>query len=197
MFDWFGIHVTLAAFRWVDDELSALPSEASFAKWWDSRRTDFKSRLPEKVTHGSFPASLPDHLKSDLSRFILLEEMLYQLTHGSAGGQKAWTGDTLLGTLPPLDGGWGDHQLWASDVLRWFRGWQREMESDLAGMLTDVQLLTGAPDLEVAHGVRLRIDPEYLTQLRAADGASAQPVHVERKEENEWSSLEDEWSSLE
>jgi hypothetical protein len=128
---------------------------------------------------------LPDHLKPDLSRFVLLEEMLYELTHGPADGVEAWTGDILLGTLPPLDGGWGDHPLWACDVLRWFRGWKYEMESDLGGMIAGVQLLTGATDLEVAPGVRMRIDPEYLAQLRARDGTSAEPVYLEQKEEGE------------
>jgi CheY-like chemotaxis protein len=176
MFEWFGLEHTLAAFRWVDDELSALPPEAPFAKWWSARREEVESRLPADRSHGVIPSSLPDRFKADFSRFVLLEELLYELTNGPADGVEAWTGDTLLGTLPPLDGGWGDHQLWAGDVLRWFRRWRDEMESDVGAMVADVQLLTAAPDVEVAPGVRMRIDPEYLTGLGEGDVEKRPPV---------------------
>jgi hypothetical protein len=165
MFEMFGREATEAAFRWVDDELSALPPEAQFAAWWIVQRDELESRLPANRTPGVIPIPVPDRFKADLSRFVLLEEMLYELTHGPADGVEAWTGDTLLGTLPPIDGGWGppgNTQILAGDVLRWFRGWQDEMDNELAEMIADVQLL---PNLEVASGVRLRINPEGLAEL--------------------------------
>jgi hypothetical protein len=76
MFSIFGLDHTLAAFRWVDDELSALHPEAPFAPWWSSRRDELKSQLPANMTQGVIPRSLPDHFNADLSRFVLLEEML-------------------------------------------------------------------------------------------------------------------------
>jgi hypothetical protein len=36
---------------------------------------------------------------------------------------------------------------------------------DLAGMIADVQRLTGVPDVELAPGVRMRINPGYLAEL--------------------------------
>jgi hypothetical protein len=75
MVEIFGVE-TLATFRWVDDELSALPPKAPFVPWWSSRRAELASRLPEEMTHGVAPRSIPDHLKADLSRFVLLGELL-------------------------------------------------------------------------------------------------------------------------
>ena len=164
MFEMFGPERTIAAFRWIDEALSLLPPGADYSSWYVAQRQQLEARLPESVTQGTFPRWLPDDLKPDLSRFVLLEEVFYQLKHGPVGGTEMWSGDTLLGVLPPLEGGWGrtsDGQIRADDVRRWIRSWKEQMDSALGEMIASIQSLTGEADVEVAPGVRMRINPEY------------------------------------
>jgi hypothetical protein len=170
MFEMFGPEITLAAFQWVDDELDALPDDAPFAAWWAAARVDLVSQLPDEVTHGRIPRSVPENVKGELSRFVLLEELFYELTNGPPGGQEAVSGDQVLGILPPLEGGWHGDAIRARDVLRWSREWKRTMDSELGGMIAGVQRLTGATDVEVTPGVRMRINPEHLAEREAGAG---------------------------
>ena len=172
LFEMFGPEQTSATFAWVDDELTSLPPGAAYWPWYQSQRNALASRLPEGVTGGHFRRSLPDEFKPDMSRFVLNEEILWQLTHGPEGGTQMWSGDTPCGNLPPIEGGWGttgEGQIRADDVLRWFRTWKEQMDADITGTIADVQLLTGLPDVEVAPGVRMRINPDRLEELRAAN----------------------------
>lgn len=130
----FGGELTEAAFRWIDAELSALPPRSPFAAWWSVQRSELIAGLPANLTRGSIPKTLSvsDDLKYDLCRFILLEELFYELSHGPADGIPLTSGDKVLGTLPPLDGGWGTDGVWASAVLRWVRGWVVNPNQDSA-----------------------------------------------------------------
>jgi hypothetical protein len=40
------------------------------------------------------------------------------------------------------------------------------MDTELGEMIADVQILPGAPDLEVAPGVQLGINPDHLAKPR-------------------------------
>lgn len=132
------------------------------------RRLKLSSRLPSNMTEGKIPRALPDHFKADLSRYVLLQEAFHELTNGPPGGTEITAGGSD-GTLPHLEGGWGMTPEGgygrADDVLRWLRGWQNEMLSDLGGMIAGVQTATGADDVEIAPGVRMRIKPEALSRL--------------------------------
>jgi hypothetical protein len=125
LYEAFGRERTLASFQWIDDELSSLPLDGVFAPWWSEQRASLVSRLPENVTQGNVPrnANLPDDVRDDLCKFVLMEELFWELSNGPEGGTQLVTGDKVLGTLPPLEGGWGSGAVWARDVLRWFRGW--------------------------------------------------------------------------
>jgi hypothetical protein len=179
MFEMFTPERTTAAFQWVDGELSGLLPEASFIPWWSLQLPALESRLPPDATQGVIPRNLPDKFKTDMTRYVLLHEMFYELTNGPAGGTGVRAGD-LDGTLPALEGGWGMTPEGGlgrvDDVLRWFRGWWNGMLSDLGGMIADVQDVTGSEDVEVAPGVRMRIDPEYLRSRASSEAAPASKV---------------------
>jgi hypothetical protein len=173
MFEAFSPESTMAAFWWVDHELSLLPPDSRFTDWWVAQDQHLRETLPGDVTGGRIPKPVPDDLKADLSTFVLLEEVFYELTHGPAGGMEITVGETD-GILPSLEGGWGlaaeGGVARADDVLRWSRGWREQMLSSLGGVIADVQIATGAEDVEVAPGVRMRISPEHLAQLKASAG---------------------------
>src|SRR5262245_30010605 len=106
MFEAFSPEHTMAAFGWVDAELSALSVDASFAPWWAQQVETLSSRLPSSMTGGRTPKPVPDEYKSDLSKFVLVQELFFEVTHGPPGGIEISIGNSD-GVLPPLEGGWG------------------------------------------------------------------------------------------
>ena len=177
----FGVKETLAAADWLDAEARADPEEL-IGVWFVRHCEDLRARLPERFREGSIPPDIPDAIKPALSRFVLLNELFYEI-----GQDPAY----VQGGNPPM-----------RTVTEWWRSWWGQSLHQLDAMIADMAGETDGPTTDVRRlplNVRqekweltdcprcgkpiLRVD-EY---ARTASGRRAQPSDL-----LEWNQVSDE-----
>jgi hypothetical protein len=113
----FGVKEMLAAADWLDAEAAANPDELIGA-WFVRHSEDLRAQLPEDLREGVVPRDVPDAIKPALSRFVLLNELFYEMGQDPAYAQ---------GGNPPM-----------RTVSEWWRSWWgqsvRQLERTIADM---------------------------------------------------------------